>query len=210
MIDLVTKYAQLFEDLKELPPDDLIDSLNKLKIALHTLSPMKNEPVDCVIWVKADDVHANDYNPNTVAPIELDLLKLSILSDGYTQPVVVCPDENANYEVVDGFHRTKVCKSVKTVNTRVKGRIPIVLVRDERTVKSDRMASTIRHNRARGKHTIAAMSDIVCDLYKRGWSDEKIATELGMDADEVLRLKQVTGLAEAFADTTFSKAWVPS
>lgn len=85
--------------------------------------------------------------------------------------------------------------------------MPVVVINNDREDKGDRIASTIRHNRARGKHRVEAMSDIVIELKRRNWSDSKIAKELGMDADEVLRLTQITGLAEMFADKDFSQAW---
>ncbi len=185
---------------------DLIDLINEIKIELHSISPFKNEPVDCVLWVNGDQVHANDYNPNSVAPPEMQLLEISIMEDGYTQPIVTFSNDGKN-EVVDGFHRNRVGKESKKVKQRVHGRLPIVVINDSRTDKGDRIAATIRHNRARGKHRIDAMSEIVYDLKKRNWSDEKIARELGMDADEVLRLSQITGLAEMFSDKDFSKAW---
>jgi ParB-like chromosome segregation protein Spo0J len=135
------------------------------------------------------------------------LLQLSIMSDGYTQPLVVWPGEGGGYEVVDGFHRNRVGKEVGAVKKRIKGRLPVAVINSDRTAKEDRIAATIRHNRARGKHQVDAMSDIVLDLARRNWSDAKIAKELGMEPDEVLRLKQITGLAELFADREFSEAW---
>ncbi len=135
------------------------------------------------------------------------LLQLSIMADGYTQPIVAWPDAEGSYEVVDGFHRNRVGREVGAVRKRVHGRLPIAVINTERTGKEDRVAATIRHNRARGKHQVDAMADIVIDLARRNWSDEKIATELGMEPDEVLRLKQITGLAELFSEREFSQAW---
>ncbi len=112
-----------------------------------------------------------------------------------------------NREVIDGFHRNRVGKEHPDIQARVKGFLPVVTIRDDRTDKGDRIASTSRHNRARGKHQVIAMSDIVLDLSRRNWSDAKISKQLGMDEDEVLRLKQITGLAEAFKDRDFSEAW---
>lgn len=160
----------------------------------------QNHPVSNVIWVPVNEVYANDYNPNTVAPPEMELLKISIESDGFTQPIVVWKTDDG-YEVVDGFHRHKVGKLLKMSH------LPVVIINSDRTDKGDRMASTIRHNRARGKHQVASMSEIVQDLKKRNWSDEKVARELGMEPDEVLRLKQIGGLAELFSDSEFSEAW---
>lgn len=187
--------------------DSRVETLNRLRAAIAKHSPFASEPVDFVRWVKANDVHANDYNPNNVAPPEMELLRLSIANDGYTQPIVAMPDGEGSLEVIDGFHRNRVGKECEDIQARVHGYLPVVEIRADRTDKSDRIASTIRHNRARGKHQVVAMSDIVMDLKRRNWSDEKIGRELGMDPDEVLRLAQITGLAEAFADRDFSEAW---
>lgn len=158
-------------------------------------------PVSNVRWVPSDQVKANDYNPNTVASPEMELLKISIEADGFTQPIVVWKAGPDVYEVVDGFHRHKVGKALGLTH------LPVVVVNNDRIDKGDRMASTIRHNRARGKHGVGPMSEIVMELSRRNWSDEKIAKELGMDADEVLRLKQIKGLEEMFANRDFSEAW---
>jgi ParB-like chromosome segregation protein Spo0J len=160
-----------------------------------------NHPVSHVRWVLADLVVANDYNPNSVAAPEMRLLELSIEQDGYTQPIVTWLRGDGCYEVVDGFHRHKVGKKMGLTH------LPVVVINEGRLAKADRIASTIRHNRARGKHAVSAMSDIVQELARRNWNDKKIARELGMDADEVLRLKQISGLAEMFADKDFSEAW---
>ena len=186
--------------------DAKIEAINQVKKFLHSVSPMKDEPVDCVLWVKSDGIKANDYNPNSVAPPEMELLKVSILEDGYTQPIVTFKAEDGR-EVVDGFHRNRVGKECPEVNARVHGYLPVVTINEGRTDKGDRIAATIRHNRARGKHRVEAMSDIVVELKRRNWSDTKIAKNLGMDADEVLRLCQITGMAEAFSDSDFSKSW---
>lgn len=192
--------------LESMSLEEKIDVLNKLKIELHKKSPFKDEPVDCVIWVKNDVIRANDYNPNQVAPPELELLATSILSDGYTQPIVSYP-EDGFYTVVDGFHRNRVGKEVEEVNKRVNDYLPITIIRPSQEDRGDRIASTIRHNRARGKHQIEGMSNIVLELKRRNWSDKKIGKELGMEPDEVLRLCQITGLAELFKDNDFSEAW---
>jgi ParB-like chromosome segregation protein Spo0J len=198
--------ALLINELNQLPENQKINALNSIKIKLHEISPFINEPVDCVIWVNADQVEANDYNPNKVAPPEMKLLQHSIREDGYTQPIVGFW-EGDHFEVVDGFHRNRVGKECPDIRQRLKGYLPVTIINDDRKDKSDRIAATIRHNRARGKHIVTAMSDIVVELSRRNWSDEKIAKELGMDADEVLRLKQITGLAEMFSDKEFSMAW---
>ena len=202
----VTALRALLPEIEKMDTESKIATINQMKLLLHEISPFKNEPVDCVLWVANDEVGANDYNPNSVAPPEMTLLAHSIMEDGYTQPIVTYHKEDG-YEVVDGFHRNRVGKENKKVRERLLGYLPVVAINQDRQEKGDRIASTIRHNRARGKHRIDAMSEIVVDLKRRNWSDEKIARDLGMDADEVLRLSQITGLAEMFADKDFSQAW---
>jgi ParB-like chromosome segregation protein Spo0J len=201
IIKSVTDFINSFSDTGQ-----KIEFLNTLKKAIHEAGPFKNEPVDCVTWEKQDFIYANDYNPNSVAPKEMELLYLSIKADGYTQPIVTFKEENGR-QVVDGFHRSKVARFYPDINDRILGYMPVVTINQDRIDKSDRMASTIRHNRARGKHAVESMSDIVMELKRRNWSDEKIARELGMEPDEVLRLAQITGLSEIFSDQEFSEAW---
>jgi ParB-like chromosome segregation protein Spo0J len=193
---------------KEMPEDfhEKVQYINSIREFLHELSPFKSEPVDFVKWVKTDNVEANDYNPNSVAPPEMELLEISIINDGYTQPIVTWPNGD-KIEVIDGFHRNRVGKESKLVGERIKGYLPTVIIRKERESKNDRIASTIRHNRARGKHAVNAMTDIVIELKKRNWSDERVGKELGMDKDEVLRLCQISGLLDAFENEDFSEAW---
>lgn len=194
------------QQISALDFDEKVQYINNLRELLHKHSPFKNEPVDFVKWVKSDNVFANDYNPNAVAPPEMELLEISIVNDGYTQPIVTYPHDN-KVEVIDGYHRNRVGKESAVVQQRIKGYLPTVIIRKEQESKNDRIASTIRHNRARGKHAVNAMSDIVLELKKRNWSDQRVAKELGMDADEVLRLCQISGLAEAFESESFSEAW---
>ena len=199
---------ELLLHIADLPLDEKINAINEVKLALHDISPFKNEPVDCVVWVKNNQVQANDYNPNKVAPPEMELLEISIMNDGYTQPIVTWPNmEKDAMEVIDGFHRNRVGKESKIVNNRVHGYLPIVTIRNEQSNKNDRIASTIRHNRARGKHQINAMSEIVIELKNRNWTNQRIAKQLGMDEEEVLRLCQISGLEHLFNDNDFSKAW---
>lgn len=183
-----------------------VEFLNALRRELHEMSPFRSEPVDLVEWVPLDGVTANDYNPNSVAPPEMELLRLSITADGYTQPIVTNQEDGARV-VIDGFHRNRVGRECSDVRERIQGYLPVVQIRGDRVDRGDRIAATIRHNRARGKHQVIAMSDIVLELKRRNWSDDKIAKQLGMDADEVLRLAQITGLAQAFGDREFSEAW---
>lgn len=196
----------LLKELESMSLEDKVVALNQIKQALKKVSPFIVEPVECVQWVKEELVIANDYNPNSVAPPEMELLHTSIQEDGYTQPIVVYQHDGI-YEVVDGFHRNRVGKEYADIKERIHGYLPVVVINDERHDKADRIASTIRHNRARGKHRVEAMSDIVIELKRRNWSDKKIGKELGMDPDEVLRLTQITGLAEMFSDKDFSTAW---
>jgi ParB-like chromosome segregation protein Spo0J len=181
---------------------ELSESAEKEASGMGSIPPAwtKEHPVSSVLWVPADLVYANDYNPNQVAPPEMKLLRISIETNGYTQPIVVWQTDDG-YEVVDGFHRHKIGKELGLSH------LPVVVINNKDTGRNDRIAATIRHNRARGKHQVQAMSDIVIELSRRNWSDKRIAKELGMDADEVLRLKQITGLAEMFADEKFSDAW---
>ncbi len=202
----VSGCRELFASLEVMSDDDKIAAINAAREMLHERSPFKSEPVDCVLWVPVEEVQANDYNPNSVAPPEMKLLAHSVSEDGYTQPIVTWRNGEV-YEVVDGYHRNRVGREVPEIRKRLRGYLPITVANSDRTDRGDRIAATIRHNRARGKHKIDAMSEIVVELKRRNWSDEKIGRELGMDPDEVLRLSQISGLAEMFADKSFSEAW---
>ena len=162
-------------------------------------------PVYNVKPVPLEKIRANSYNPNAVAPPEMKLLEKSIMEDGYTMPIVCyyIPDEDI-FEIVDGFHRYTVMKKNRVIRERENGMMPVVVIDMD---ISNRIASTIRHNRARGSHDIDLMSSIVSELTKAGMSDAWIMRNIGMDADELLRLKQLTGLAELFRDKQFSKSW---
>jgi ParB-like chromosome segregation protein Spo0J len=162
-------------------------------------------PVYNVIAVPLDKVQANDYNPNSVAPPEMALLETSIWEDGYTQPVVTYYDSEKDiYIVVDGFHRYLTIKNSKRIYDREKGLLPIVVINK---AISDRMASTIRHNRARGSHNVELMSTIVSELVEMGKGDRWICEHIGMSPDELLRLKQITGVAALFKNKDFSASW---
>lgn len=162
-------------------------------------------PVYNVIPVPLDKIQANSYNPNSVAPPEMKLLYQSIKEDGYTMPIVCYYLADVDkFEIVDGFHRYTIMKRHKDIYDRENGCLPVVVIdKDE----SNRMASTIRHNRARGSHSIELMTNIVAELVEAGMSDAWIMKNIGMDADELLRLKQLSGLAELFADREFSNSW---
>jgi len=197
----------IIKEMSNMELDEKVNFINEVKLLLHENSPFKTEPVDCVLWVKNDSVQANDYNPNSVAPPEMELLRLSISNDGYTQPIVSMANQDGTREVIDGFHRNRVGKECEDIQSRVHGYLPVVTIRESQSDKNNRVASTIRHNRARGKHRVESMSEIVVDLKRRNWSDKKISKELGMDSDEVLRLSQISGLVEMFADKDFTNAW---
>ncbi|HFS8164275.1 TPA: IbrB-like domain-containing protein [Proteus mirabilis] len=206
-----TIISVLKEYLAKLNDEQKIEALNKIKISLHQISPFKNEPTDCVLWIKQQQVIANDYNPNVMSPTEKRLLETSLVKDGYTQPVVVLPiqqskNKPSQWQVVDGYHRYLLSKK-NSLNKRINGYLPITILDVESHTMADQMAAAIRHNRARGQHQVAAMSDIVRDLSRLGWNDQKIGDELGMSQDEVLRLKQISGLAELFSEHDFSEAW---
>ena len=203
MIKLLKK---IIEQIEQMELKDKVEALNMAREELHKISPFKNEPVDLVKWIHISEVMANDYNPNSVAPPEMKLLEISIAQDGYTQPIVSWTNEG-HFEVVDGFHRNRVGRECKEIAERIHGYLPLTVINSEREDRGDRIAATIRHNRARGKHKVDAMAEIVIELKRRNWSDEKIGRDLGMDPDEVLRLTQITGLAEMFADKEFTEAW---
>lgn len=163
-------------------------------------------PIDKVQWVPIEKVQANDYNPNSVAGSEMGLLYTSIKHDGYTQPVVTVYDaEKDIYVIVDGFHRYFTCKSNPDILESTHGCLPIVVL--DKSI-NDRMASTVRHNRARGKHSIKGMSNMVFEMLDNGWADTDICNHLGMQPDELLRLKHITGFSKLFADQEYNKAWV--
>jgi ParB-like chromosome segregation protein Spo0J len=197
---------------------DLVDNLDRLNgskaeaidYSINMLQKLKKEvvnesPVYNVIKVHTDLIRANSYNPNAVAPPEMKLLELSIWEDGFTMPVVCyyLKDENV-YEIVDGYHRYTTLLTSERIREREKSMLPVVVIEKD---LSNRMASTIRHNRARGSHSIDLMSNIVAELVESGMSDGWILRHIGMDKDELLRLKQITGLAALFSNQEFSRAW---
>lgn len=162
-------------------------------------------PIANVQFIKIEKIEPNEYNPNFVASTELDLLYKSIKSDGYTQPSVVFYDkERDKYIIVDGFHRYLIMKTMSDIRKTTDGYLPCVVINKD--IK-DRIASTIRHNRARGRHAISGMINIVYELLTKGWSDEKIIKELGMEKEELIRLKHISGFAKLFDKTDYSKAW---
>ena len=161
-------------------------------------------PVYNVVAVEIEKIQANAYNPNNVATPEMKLLYQSIKEDGYTMPIVCYRIENDLYEIVDGFHRYTIMKKHKDIYEREGGKLPVVVI--DKPI-SERMASTIRHNRARGEHSIDLMTNIVAELVECGKSDAWIMKNIGMCADELLRFKQISGLASLFSNKDFSKSW---
>ena len=190
-----------FEEIDDL--DRKVDLLNELREELSDLSPFE-EAVDHIHWEKIENVEGNAYNPNEVAKPEMDLLHKSIKEDTFTQPIVSYEIEEDYYEIVDGFHRNLIVKNREDIKERTKGYLPLTII--DKPI-DERMSSTIRHNRARGTHQINDMSTLVVELIDQGWNDERIAEELGMEMDEVIRLKQHSGLKKAFTDHEFSDSW---
>lgn len=206
-VEELAKEAKLLAGkIEALPLIERIEALNAVRQALHHVSPFLAEPVDCVVWVPSERVEGNDYNPNGVAPPEMRLLAHSIRKDGYTQPIVGW-DKGEVTEIVDGYHRYRVGQENPAVRRKVHGYLPVAYIKPDSNQQNNRMAATIRHNRARGVHAVMPMVNIVVALKQLGWGDDKIAKELGMDADEVLRFKQTSGIASLFEDKEYSKAW---
>lgn len=182
-----------------------IACLNSLHGVLHDLSPLRGMPVDQVQWIPIDQVQANDYNPNSVAPNEMRLLHTSISHDGYTQPIVAIYDpEIRKYVIVDGFHRYTTCRVHADIQAMTKGHVPVVVI--EKSI-NDRMASTVRHNRARGKHSQDGMASMVFAMLEEGWDDAAICNEIGVSAEELARLKYVTGFSKLFENAEYRKSW---
>ena len=185
---------------------DPVDALNDVRAVLHDLSPVKGMPVDFVRWVPIEEVESSDYNPNAVARQEMGLLLRSIRHDGYTQPVVVIRDEEkGRFIIVDGFHRYFIAKTVEEIQARTGGRLPVVVI--DKSV-NERMAATVRHNRARGKHSIKGMGNLVFEMLKNGMADADVCNEIGLEAEELLKLKHITGYSKLYRDHGYNNAWV--
>lgn len=183
---------------------DKIAFLNEIKELLFTLSPENCNPVDRVIWVQKEKVVANDYNPNHVAPKELSLLYTSIKEDGYTQPIVTVYDEERDmYVIIDGFHRNLVLRKYADIEKRNNGYLPIVVL--EKNI-NQRMASTVRHNRARGSHSVDGMANIIYSMMKEGLPESEICSKLGLEEREFTKLKYITGFAKIFKNYEYSKS----
>lgn len=194
---------QQISDLSSLPLEQRVAAYNEISQALKNMVGI-DHPVVGVQLVPLEKVEANDYNPNRVAPPEMRLLEFSIRKDGLTMPVVVAKNGDDKYVIVDGFHRHRTVNENEDIRERSKGYLPASILNKN---VEDRITSTVRHNMARGTHQVELSAKLVTALKRHHWTNERIGKELGMDPDEVLRLKQITGLAEAFADKEFSKAW---
>jgi ParB-like chromosome segregation protein Spo0J len=164
---------------------------------------VENQPLGRIEWVPREQLRANSYNPNHVAPIELHLLKVSVLEDGWTQPIVARPDG----EITDGFHRWLVSEDPE-IYAMTDGKVPVV-----RLISADRdhqMMSTIRHNRARGTHAVLKMAEIVRDLIdNQGLTYEEVMSRLQMEWEEVDRLYDRGGMTKRGSKADFNKGWVP-
>lgn len=187
--------------------DEKIKTVNFVRRKIHEVSPQKKHPVDFVEWIKTTEVEGNDYNPNTVFPPEMKLLEQSIYEDGFTQPIVTTKEPDI-IRIVDGFHRRKAVVVSKKISDSTLSYVPVTFIREDNGSLAHRMASTIRHNRARGIHGVDQMVNIVSVLKQDcGMSDKWIMRNIGMDSDELLRLKQVSGIIELFKDKEFSASW---
>ena len=202
--ELAEQLAKAIEQLGDV--DEKIEALNKVRGMLHEVSPLKHHPVDFVFWKKSEQVEKNEYNPNSIPPPEMVLLYESILNDGYTMPIVSFEDTDTT-RIVDGFHRRETERRNSDISASTFGRVPLTSIRNEQRDSSNRMASTIRHNRARGSHNIELMSQIVTELVEMGKGDAWICKHIGMSVDELLRMKQITGLASLFLNKDFSESW---
>ena len=179
--------------------------VNNLREYLHREISIVPQPIDFVRWIPVNKIQPNDYNPNSVAKVEMGLLYKSIKHDGYTQPIVTIYDEKIKkYVIVDGFHRFFTCQRNKDIMERNNGMLPIVVI--EKDI-NERMASTVRHNRARGEHSVKGMGNMVFEMLENGWKEEDICNHLGMEAEEILKLKHVTGFSKLFEDIEYKKAW---
>lgn len=166
---------------------------------------IKDQPINNVEWIPIEKIHANDYNPNSVATQEMKLLYVSVKKDGYTQPVVTIYDEKKDrYVIVDGFHRYSIMRRYKDIYASCEGKLPCVVLHGK--TMNDLMASTVRHNRARGKHSVNGMSNIVMEMLMNGASDMEVCNNLGLEAEELVRLKYITGYAKLYENNEYSRA----
>lgn len=193
----------VLEYITGLPLDQRVEALNQVRGLLHDVSPFE-EPIDVVYWVRNEKVHPNDYNPNVVYAPEMKLLEISMRKH-VTQPVVTSRIAG-EYRITDGEHRYITATTSQKLKERLMGYVPVTITKSK--TLPDHMADTVEHNRARGVHKLDSMTDIVLTMMREGWSDDKIADHLGMDADEILRMKQVSGIAKAYERPAYNRAWI--
>lgn len=205
--DIMNMMDDICACLANLETDERTNLLNEIRSRLHNVSPFASEPVDCVLWKKADDIQPNEYNPNYVAGPEMRLLEHSIDKYHYAMCIVAWDNKDGTYTVIDGEHRHIVGTTNQEINSRLYGYLPISLL-DGSLTEADKVSATIDFNRARGVHKVIGMAEIVKMLIRDNWSDEKIAKELGMSVEELLRLKQTIGIAESLANKEYGKAWI--
>lgn len=199
VMDAIARY------LNDGPNERRHERIEAIRDYLHEQFPNSHNPVDRVRWVPITKVEANDYNPNSVAKNEMRLLYTSISHDGYTQPVVTIYDpERDRYVIVDGFHRYTTMRLNADLREKNGGLLPVVVL--DKPI-NDRMASTVRHNRARGKHSVAGMASMVFKMLENGWTDEAICAEIGVTVDELVRLKHVTGFSKLFENADYRRSW---
>lgn len=198
--------ALVSEAVAGLSAQEGLGFIAQVRLFLHEINTAtKAQPIDLVRWEPISRVQANDYNPNSVAKNEMTLLHTSISHDGYTQPIVTVYDKEADkYIIVDGFHRYSVMKYNADIQKTTGSLVPIVVIKKS---INDRMAATVRHNRARGKHSVAGMGEMVFKMMANGWDDISICSEIGCSADELLRLKHISGFSKLFENTEFSQSW---
>jgi len=195
--------ALIAKELEGKDTAQTVDVINELRAFIHEYSPMKNEPCDLILWVKIERVSPNDYNPNSTAGKEMNLLYISIKEDGVTMPVVTIQD-GENYTIIDGFHRYFTCKTMDDLKARMSGYLPVTVL--NKTLE-ERIAATVRHNRARGSHSVQGMSNLVFKMLLEGVDDKEICRKLGLDATELVKLKHITGYSKLYENVEFGKSW---
>ena len=195
--------ARIAEELEGKSVEETIEIINELRACIHERSPMKGEPCDFIQWVKIERVSPNDYNPNSTAGKEMNLLYISIKEDGVTMPVVTIKDVEG-FTIIDGFHRYFTCKAMVDLKERMHGYLPITTL--NKTLE-ERIAATVRHNRARGSHSVQGMSNLVFKMLQEGVEDEEICRKLGLDATELVKLKHITGYSKLYENVEYGKSW---
>jgi ParB-like chromosome segregation protein Spo0J len=205
--EILVILKEFLADMKNICQDsqEYMHVLNVIRLLISGFSDQNKNPIDMVYWIPIEKISSNDYNPNSVAPMEMNLLFTSISHDGYTQPIVTVYDAVLDkYVIIDGFHRYYVMKSNESLMKENNGLLPITVL--DKNI-NDRMASTIRHNRARGKHSVDGMSNVVFEMLDNGWDDSQICHELGMEKEELIRLKHITGFSRLFENVEYKKEW---